>query len=441
MNSSLKIPFLILGMLAIGCASQKVQVIVDVYQGEIPHDIKETTVINALQKFSEINVEANQVASQKIALAEGLYEAYESYLRIHSEIYSTTFEPSNMSILNSYLVNYKDTIEGLVENVQNRVRVARASLKQENINNISELQLYAETEMINDAFLDLINYQSSDLNNVLFNFWPDLLNDLRRISDDQNLIDNNKIQSQVQALILQFSRLSKLIEKQNSNINIDEIDPSTLETPNAYRESINALYTIFSEIPKDVSYQNREKALADFTRQNSILFSQIERLQDPADPAWKFLKNEKKNWNTEFNKTYFKAIGDNSIVLVRDTPSSFRVQQANNDPSVVIENQLQISRAVSGAAISIAGAFIGVDPPIGQQSPTDDESIYSVSLKTKIEEQNKIRSRNLAALSASLEILKDELNQLDPADDTKKEELIKELKALMTAYYTYFKKS
>ncbi|MEI8631514.1 hypothetical protein P4S72_04080 [Vibrio sp. PP-XX7] len=88
-----------------------------------------------------------------------------------------------------------------------------------------------------------------------------------------------------------------------------------------------------------------------------LLNSQLARLQNAGSPIWRVVADpvNEKRWNTKFSETYFKAEGEAGVVVVRDSPIQYRVQQAHNNPAALVEAQLQISRAVANTAIQIAG--------------------------------------------------------------------------------------
>jgi hypothetical protein len=91
----------------------------------------------------------------------------------------------------------------------------------------------------------------------------------------------------------------------------------------------------------------------------------LDREQDPADPLWRILSNSRNNskWHSAFATNYFFSEGNNSVVIVRDSPIHYRVHSADNNPTALIQGQLRISRAVADAAIQIAGTAAGVKMP------------------------------------------------------------------------------
>lgn len=94
----------------------------------------------------------------------------------------------------------------------------------------------------------------------------------------------------------------------------------------------------------------------------ALVESQIDRLQNPADPAWRDVsdQNNEHYWNNEFTRTFFEAEGRTEVVIVRDRTGHFRIQHAKNDPTALIEGQLRISRVVAGGLLDIVAAAAGV---------------------------------------------------------------------------------
>ena len=101
------------------------------------------------------------------------------------------------------------------------------------------------------------------------------------------------------------------------------------------KKSVDAIAKVATDVPSSLGIGDRgATALNQLVQSTNLLYSQVDRLQDPADPIWRIVtdpENEAK-WNTQFSESYFYAQGNSSIVVVRDTPMSFRVQRAPTTP-------------------------------------------------------------------------------------------------------------
>lgn len=92
-----------------------------------------------------------------------------------------------------------------------------------------------------------------------------------------------------------------------------------------------------------------------------FLNTQINRLQDPADPAWRILsklENQVK-WQTYYAETAFCAKGKTDVVFVRDRLGHFRLQRGKNNPAALIQGQFKITRAVASGLVDVLAAAAG----------------------------------------------------------------------------------
>lgn len=122
--------------------------------------------------------------------------------------------------------------------------------------------------------------------------------------------------------------------------------------------------------------------------------SQIDRLQNPSDPAWREVldpKNEK-HWHKHFAHTAFYAEGKTSTIIVRDQLGHFRVQKGENDPTALIRNQLNITRSIASGALQVAGTAAGafgvplkIDLPHGRTTKEGEPVVPEAPSSTKLE--------------------------------------------------------
>lgn len=106
-------------------------------------------------------------------------------------------------------------------------------------------------------------------------------------------------------------------------------------------------------------------AFANLVRNGAVLSELIDRVQDTGDPVLRYVSSPENagNWNLEHSKTYFYAQGKSSVVIVRDNAGRYTLHEANNNPAGLIKGQLEISRAVANAAMTIASAQSGLKIP------------------------------------------------------------------------------
>jgi hypothetical protein len=160
-----------------------------------------------------------------------------------------------------------------------------------------------------------------------------------------------------------------------------------------------------------------------------LLNSQLDRFQNSSSPVWRIVtdpKNEKK-WNTEFSKTYFYAEGDAGVVIVRDSPIKYRVQEASNNPAALVQAQLQVSRAVADAAIQIAGARTGIplasatkaaDKTVAQSDNTDyqQQTENLMTKRAEIKAKKVVYQKSITAMEANIDSYLRQLADLKAAD-------------------------
>jgi len=145
---------------------------------------------------------------------------------------------------------------------------------------------------------------------------------------------------------------------------------------------------------------------------NSLLSSQLDRLQNYADPVWREITsvNNADKWTPTFAQTKFFAEGESEVVIVRDNPGSYRIHQGSNNPAALIQSQLQITRAIGNTALAIASAASGSPLPISLPGAsntlqvTDDEST-SLAKSRELQIQTDQRKINAAYLKQELKTI------------------------------------
>ncbi|MDA3790037.1 MAG: hypothetical protein PF503_16265 [Desulfobacula sp.] len=119
--------------------------------------------------------------------------------------------------------------------------------------------------------------------------------------------------------------------------------------------------------------QAGRKALGDAAASFEFYNTQIDRLQDPSDPAWREITKEKNQskWQPHFAETSFYAEGKSDVVFVRDRIGHFRIQRGTNNPTALIQSQFKISRAVASGAVEVMAAVAGVSGVPGVSAGVD----------------------------------------------------------------------
>jgi hypothetical protein len=166
-----------------------------------------------------------------------------------------------------------------------------------------------------------------------------------------------------------------------------------------------------------------------------LLNSQLDRLQVASSPAWRIVTDpkNKNKWNTEFSESYFYAEGNAGVVIVRDSPIKYRVQEASNNPAALVQAQLQVSRAVADAAIQIAGATTGaplasLSSGQNDSSPKPEDINDQQDTETMMTKQARLKAkkvvyqRSIAAIEANIDGFIRQLKELEPASQSDKDE-------------------
>jgi hypothetical protein len=70
--------------------------------------------------------------------------------------------------------------------------------------------------------------------------------------------------------------------------------------------------------------------------------------------------SNEENWTGIYARTFYHAQGNTGVVVVRDRVGQFRVHQAKNDPTALVQGQLRISRTIASALTDVLAASFGV---------------------------------------------------------------------------------
>ncbi len=199
--------------------------------------------------------------------------------------------------------------------------------------------------------------------------------------------------------------------------------PTTL--PGAAVDLTNEVATLRNDLPESATSR---AALSGLVQGTSRVTELVDRLQDAGDPIWRIVTDpeNEKHWNKQFSKTYFFAIGNSGVVVVRDNPMRLRTQDASNNPRKLVGGQLGIVRSLANAAISIAGAASGIPTEFLASSKTGSTTANKVTdgvppsagvTKTRLDAWATQRETALRSLRQSLRNIHSNLVETD--DDEK----------------------
>jgi hypothetical protein len=261
----------------------------------------------------------------------------------------------------------------------------------------------------------------------------------------------------IQALnsgMIALAQASKLVSPQDV---ARAVEASSQNSPSGLLDSsvkiALELETLRTDLPESASAQT---ALAGLARNSSLFAELIDRLQDAGTPVWRIVSDpsNEEHWNKSPMQplTDFYAQGKSSVVFVRNDPMRFDVHDATNNPTALIKGQLEISRAVANAAISVAGAATGIPSvpksvgdtsggtgaPASTTTETDAATAFA-KRKGAADEAERLRDRQIRGLSLELTAILASLatSGSDTVSDTQKGRL----DAVLTAYRSMFESS
>jgi hypothetical protein len=273
-----------------------------------------------------------------------------------------------------------------------------------------------------------------------------------------------KVKAKEQALILALQNLNAgtiALAQASNGIPPDEIASATASGNNPSKSGLEdsvtkialELEALRGNLPENASAQT---ALAELVRSSSSFAELIDRLQDAGNPVWRIVTDpaNEAHWNKGPLNTNFYAQGKASVVMVRNDPMRFDVHDASNNPTALIKGQLEITRSIASAAISIAGAATGL-PAVGAAAnssakpanaganppttaPSTDTSNDLVKRKATAEQNAQLRAREIRGLSLELSTINAGLAKPnDPVSDATKARV----NALVSAYKAAFEPS
>lgn len=448
-----------------GCASTKMTLNLALFKEDTKYLLPPTPyqIEKYFSALNDVGTQTDKLAKDKIELANDLFQTNKNYSAWKKKRkFDTEYDPKELKDLRRYLSEHNTEIQTKADKNKVAINDARRKLT-EYIEGLESKQLsrskggamsnrilaMESLNKVGRSFRELANPPSrTNFDRSLTNYWSTII---------ENVSQDTLVKSGKGDASQEFSALKKSVG--NLAVKIEKIQKEGRKVSKQFKQSIEALSQFVEEktvqgqmpaittedIPSVSGLNSKDREII---TNLSMLYSQIDRLQDAGDPIWRVVtssENEKK-WNTQFSDTYFYAEGNNSVVVVRDTPMSFRVQRGNNNPAALIKGQLQVSRAIGSAAISIAGAATGVNlssiastggnPPPGETDSAKSEDL--ARRKAAIEQKAKLRLQKLKSFRQNLVNLQSLLTNAPDDDPNKINSLIDHFKAILKAHKTQF---
>ena len=454
-----------------GCASSKLTLELSLYK-----DNPEQAVPTSLEDvaFSEeyiANIENNlkSVVDTKNRLADIQYDLYEHYYISVNEAKAEKINPDepftdamakeDLYILSGFRDEYKYLVEKHANTVNRYVRISKmqsrsliSAIKNQSKRtkvSILEKELKLSLNDISQSINKLLNLANTPFQMSLDDRWGSIISSAAS-ERNKELLGEEKYKTINDELINFTKRRARFLQQMNSKI--IELKPSIAS-------EIDSLLATQSEnitrLPSFVKapdiYKTSEVELSLLRQASKALNAQLERLQDPGSAIWRIVTapENKDKWNTQFSKTHFYAEGNSGVVIVRESPIEYRIQEAANNPAALVQAQLGVSRAIASAAIQIAGANMGnllvntsnsngtISTADNTSYQTDTESI--ILKKATYKEKEKIRSLSLRVIAGNLKAKLKVLKPLVVANEAEIDDLRSDIVTMLKARKSHFK--
>jgi hypothetical protein len=466
-----------ISLLLAGCASATLKLNLDIYK-EDPFEsapISEAKLIQIQNGIDVLERESATLADNRKKLGDTLFNTYKEILYVITMAKRPNFNRNDLESetkgFQVQLKEYKETIETKLREINALAESARNILfpkclkGDEKSREPSELNVQNAVKKFEKAVGELGGPLGTHFEATLIQNWPTVA---KSASEEnlRNLFKDELTPPELKDLRVAAEKYNGVIdglkkdgynipEKAIKDLNTGLENLKTPPSPSALSNSLVAIVKAGTTLSPAIGLSDRgETELGLLVKATTLLSSQIDRLQDPADPVWRIVsapENEYK-WNKDFSETYFYAEGNSSVVVVRDTPISFRQQRGANNPTALIQNQLVISRAIGNAAISIAAATTGVpiklpsdtkstaSPPTNGNTATESEVL--ARRKAVAEEQLRLRKQALSNLRNNLISIREEFRLKDGKKTLGNyPELKSRLEVVLKAHQAFFKSS
>jgi len=450
----------VIALLAAGCAHNELRLRLDIYREDPAKPNFSKEQFHAYeQALDHARPAVESYAQERLAIGGAVRETYEAIVRLFP--HDATPDPG-VTNRNKYWSAYQEAVEGAKMDALNCIEAAKIAV--ENYQGIlSRTDPLPEMDRVRarqDAIHRLDNAASSirALASPLHTHFETSLLDnvdvMRKSLQEQFIksISPNKNQA-LSDLRMKLEQLARRVEEASAqgSANLkglaEQVAPPGLKTsePSELSKALGTSLSALSTLPLAPSLPTNAQAVQ-ATLATSADLNDIDRAQDPADPFWRALTDDGNatQWNPAFATNYFYAEGNSSVVVVRDTPISYRVQMGKNNPTALVEGQLAISRAVADAAIEIAGAASGVKLPVptakGASASAPEKTQASVDLAgqtAELDAKTALRRQAMVTLEARLRDLRKRIEQ--SPDDATRQTLLKELAGVLSGNALVFK--
>lgn len=451
-------------MLSIGgCASSELSVRVDIY-GDDPL-LRGTLEVAVLDLERAIST-AERYGSLRASLAESMVPLYVAYLQssralrgVDGAVRPEAEQRTALSI-EDYLTEIERRQRLAVDAAQNALdRLDRIASQLDATDFDQEASIVLETQIgtiLDNAAIPFRVLGEESYGSVFerrFAGFPDVIQDdlsmyedtVAGLSDDQRRTFETQVARAREKLAVVASLLEELQEvgADLSVVAIERVRDAAGSDDEPATDLLRSVAIAASNVGPPLLETAAPGANAAFYT------SQIDRIQDPADPAWRVVTapENRDRWQQWLSKTEFYAEGDSSVVMVRERPGHFRVQRGTNNPTALIQGQLRINRALASGVIDIFASVAGVsgipglgsvfqslDP--GDPSPPDDPDVPGLSAQDVTSTRAAMsasveRTRLLRAnLTSALNRLSSELQTVTPGSG-EDQRIRSELKAIL----------
>lgn len=452
-----------------GCASTRLTVNLDLYRDDargILVDLTPARIAQLTVALSAAETDVDQLAKDRIDLAMAMTDTYEAVRKLLAAARGQVYDPNSRAVATAreYLGAYRAEVDRQRQETHAKLQAARqrlddyVRLQQAGAGSLQTPEAQA-LQAIGDASRALAKMGGplgTDFEKSLVELWPVVIrsvsaDNLKALESADTLTSLEEFRGQVANLGQQLERLR--LRGRRVPLEVTRTLAGALKDaqpdPGRLKASIDQVARAMTAVPASLGLDDRgAAALHDLVLSSTLLSSQIDRLQDPADPVWRAITapESESRWNTTFAETYFYSEGNNSVVIVRDTPFSFRVQRGTNNPAALVQGQLQISRAVANAAIAVAGAAAGVPVPklpgAGGAAPAanaDDGGTEAEALakrKATVERQAALRAAVVAGLRRQLGPLRAQLDRTDAGNRAAVDAILSQMRSVLEAHET-----
>jgi hypothetical protein len=480
-----------LAIFSAGCASSRLTVKVDVYADDpLVESLSNPDRLAAIQlALEKTNPLALEIANTRKQLMSQYKQVYQSYLRVLNAIDSRLgVDPEGAT--KGWVKpkkDYNDEIDRRAKVVLDRTQDALAALNrfipiassfragQDNFNLSDFFDAWNDLRDTQPGLLAALeNLRQKELGMVFEEIVgsvsegiPDSVNDALKKAPAEKLKTQEFRQriANFKSQLKEIERLAKQITARgNKAVALLAINSQLIETATRATnpELIGKGITDAMKAALDVSAgpgpnltPEAQEVFGQIAASYEFINTQIDRLQDPADPAWRILsalENQVK-WQTYYAETEFYAEGKTDVVFVRDRLGHFRLQRGKNNPAALIQGQFKITRAVASGLVDVLAAAAGASgipgvsagvskitadssqPPdqADQQQEGGSASAMNISQDAKKEQRIQSSSKLRQAFLVHLEELRQSINDA-PTGRPLSPELLENLRSTLKGF-------